>query len=84
MRGKSRAGNLCRDVADGASHGEELCETGPGGDRLNEILVGLDGIPRYRKRVCLYVTKCLEGKTFEETGWYRGFSVPFEGRFFYG
>lgn len=58
MKGKSSTGNLCRDVAEGASHEETLYETGPGGDRLNRIPVGLDGIPRYRKRVWLYVVKC--------------------------
>ena len=37
MMGKSSTGNLCRDVAEGASHEEALYETGPGGDRLNRI-----------------------------------------------
>ena len=51
MRGKSSPGEADREMAAGASHQGNLEETGPGGDRLNPMAVGLDGIPRYRKRV---------------------------------
>ncbi len=82
MKGKSRAGILCRDMAAGASHGEELFETGPGGDRLNKASRPGRYSPLSEARM-LVRDKVPRREPFGETGWYRGFSVPFEGRFFY-
>ena len=47
----STSEGFCREAADGGSCQTGQEETGPGGDRLNLLAVGLDGIPRYRKRV---------------------------------